>query len=291
MDIIVKPEKDLEEYIKLGIKTFLLPLRDFSVEYSKYYSLAEIKKVREKHPKIELFISINKNIMNEEIDSLKDILIKLDNLNIKGIFFYDSALIRLMKKLKLNISLVWAQTHMVTNYNSCNYYYDNGIEYAMLSKELRLDEVKEIISKARTKSIIELITKPSIAFSKRHLVTNYYTNVNEEAKDEVVVNEKISDTDLIVKENEDGSTFIKNSILNGFTILDELIDTNLSYILIKEDYIDHDLFIKIITNLVYYLNNYKEMNTLEKEKFIKNQEELLGNDTGFFFRKMIYKVK
>lgn len=291
MDIIVKPEKDLEEYIKLGIKTFLLPLRDFSVEYSKYYSLAEIKKVREKYPKIELFISINKNIMNEEIDSLKDILIQLDNLNIKGIFFYDSALIRLMKKLKLNISLVWAQTHMVTNYNSCNYYYDNGVEYAMLSKELRLDEVKEIISKARTKSIIELITKPSIAFSKRHLVTNYYTNINEEAKDEVTINEKISDTDLIVRENSDGSTFIKNSILNGFSILDELMDTNLSYILIKEDYIDHDLFIKIITNLVYYLNNYKEMNTLEKEKFIKNQEELLGNDTGFFFRKMIYKVK
>ena len=229
--------------------------------------------------------------MNEEIDSLKDILIQLDNLNIKGIFFYDSALIRLMKKLKLNICLVWAQTHMVTNYNSCNYYYDNGVEYAMLSKELRLDEVKEIISKARTKSIIELITKPSIAFSKRHLVTNYYTNINEEAKDEVTINEKISDTDLIVRENRDGSTFIKNSILNGFSILDELMDTNLSYILIKEDYIDHDLFIKIITNLVYYLNNYKEMNTLEKEKFIKNQEELLGNDTGFFFRKMIYKVK
>mgnify|MGYP004629118063 FL=1 len=291
MNIIVKPEKDLEEYIKLGINTFLLPLEDFSVEYSKYYSLAEIKKVREKYPKIELFISINKNIMNEEIDSLKDVLIQLDKLNIKGIFFYDSALIRLMKKLKLNVCLVWAQTHMVTNYNSCNYYYDNGVEYAMLSKELRLDEVKEIISKARTKSIIELITKPSIAFSKRHLVTNYYTNVNEEVKDEVVVNEKISDTDLIVKENEDGSTFIKNSILNGFVILDELMDTNLSYILIKEDYIDHDLFIKIITNLVYYLNNYKEMNTLEKEKFIKNQAELLGNDTGFFFRKMIYKVK
>ncbi len=291
MDIIVKPEKDLEEYIKLGIKTFLLPLKDFSVEYSKYYSLDEIKKVREKYPKIELFISINKNIMNEEIDSLRDILIELDNLNIKGIFFYDSALIRLMKKLKLNISLVWAQTHMVTNYNSCNYYYDNGVEYALLSKELRLDEVKEIISKARTKSIIELITKPSIAFSKRHLVTNYYTNINEEVKDEVTINEKISDTDLIVKENKDGSTFIKNSILNGFTILDELMVTDLSYILIKEDYIDHDLFIKIITNLVYYLNNYKEMNTLEKEKFIKNQEELLGNDTGFFFRKMIYKVK
>ena len=291
MNIIVKPEQDLEEYIKLGVNTFLLPLRDFSVEYSKYYSLDEIKKIREKYPKIELFISINKNIMNEEIDSLKDILIQVDKLNIKGIFFYDSALIRLKKKLKLNISLVWAQTHMVTNYNSCNYYYDNGVEYAMLSKELRLDEVKEIISKARTKSIIELITKPSIAFSKRHLVTNYYTNVNEEVKDEVVVNEKISDTDLIVKENEDGSTFIKNSILNGFVILDELMDTNLSYILIKEDYIDHDLFIKIITSLVYYLNNYEGMDTLEKEKFIKNQEELLGNDTGFFFRKMIYKVK
>ena len=44
----------MEEYINLGINTFLLPLKKFSVEYSKYYSLAEIKKVREKHPKIEL---------------------------------------------------------------------------------------------------------------------------------------------------------------------------------------------------------------------------------------------
>ena len=38
---------------------------------------------------------------------------------------------------------------MVTNYNTCNYYYDKGCEYGVVSSEITLDEINEEIRRAR----------------------------------------------------------------------------------------------------------------------------------------------
>ena len=180
MELIIKPEKNIEEYINMGINTFLLPLERYSVEYNKYFSLEEIINIKEKYGDINLFVSLNKNIMNEELNDLKDILKELDNLSIKGIFFYDSAIIKLKKDLNLNLDLVWSQTHMVTNYKTCDYYNSMGVKYALLSKEITKEEIIEIIDKSKISPIVELVSKPSIGFSKRKLVTNYFENYNKE---------------------------------------------------------------------------------------------------------------
>ena len=291
MELIIKPEKNIEEYINMGINTFLLPLEKYSVEYNKYFSLEEIRNIKEKYNNIDLFVSLNKNIMNEELNDLKDILKELDNLSIKGIFFYDSAIIKLKKDLNLNLDLVWSQTHMVTNYKTCDYYNSMGVKYALLSKEITKEEIIEIIDKSKISPIVELISKPSIGFSKRKLVTNYFENYNKEKEQLIEVNEKISDTDIIVSENSDGVVFIKDNILNGCLILDDLLNTNLEYVLLKEDFIDRDLFIKVVKEIKYYINNYSNMNENDKEKFLEIIKELIGENSGFFFQKTIYKVK
>lgn len=291
MELIIKPEKNIEEYINMGINTFLLPLERYSVEYNKYFSLEEIINIKEKYGDIDLFVSLNKNIMNEELNDLKDILKELDNLSIKGIFFYDSAIIKLKKDLNLNLDLVWSQTHMVTNYKTCDYYNSMGVKYALLSKEITKEEIIEIIDKSKISPIVELVSKPSIGFSKRKLVTNYFENYNKEQEQLIEVNEKISDTDIIVSENSDGVVFIKDNILNGCLILDDLLNTNLEYVLLKEDFIDEDLFIKVVKEIKYYINNYSNMNENDKEKFLERIKELIGENSGFFFQKTIYKVK
>lgn len=288
MNIIVKPIKEIKEYIEHGINTFLLPLEDYSVEYDTFYSLDEIKEIIKNNPSINVFVNMNKNIMNEEIESVKEIMKELNSLNISGIFFYDSALIKIKEDLGLNINLVWAQTHMVANYNSCNYYYDKGVKYALLSKEITKDEIIEIINKSKITAIVELFTKPSIAFSKRKLVSHYFENYDMTKNEILSVNEKISNTNLIVKENNDGVVFKKNSILNGFYILDDLIVSGLEYILVNEDFIEHDIFMKIIDNINYYISNY---NNIDKDKFLEEQIKLFGEDSGFFFKKTIYRVK
>ena len=101
MKIIVKPVLDnLDSYIENNIDTFLLPLEEYSVSYIKYYSLDDIKAIRKKYEDINIFVSINKNIFNSEIEPLKKILQELDKLNIEGIFFYDLAILSLKKEKK-----------------------------------------------------------------------------------------------------------------------------------------------------------------------------------------------
>ena len=74
--------------------------------------------------------------------------------------------------------------------------------------------------------------------------------------------------------------------MNGSSILKELIDNDLKYIYLKEDLIDHDIFIEVVKNIKDYIDK-----KLDAEVFIKKQNELIGRNTNFFYRKTIYKVK
>ncbi len=291
MDIIVKPILDnLDSYIKNDINTFLLPLANYSVESTKYYSLDAIKNIKNKYKNINIFISINKNIVNKELSELQEILKEIDKLDIKGIFFYDLAILSYKEKLNLKTDLVWSSTHMVTNYKTCDYYYKKGVKYAHTSKEITKDEIIDIINKSMITPIVELISYPTIAFSKRKLVTNYYKNYNLDIKDNIKVFDDKSRQKFYIYEDKNGTTFILNKLMNGSKILKELLDNNTKYILLKEDLIDHDIFIKCIKNINYYLNNYNKDNN-SYNNFIKKQNELLGRNTNFFYRKTIYKVK
>ena len=56
----------------------------------------------------------------------------------------------------------------------------------------------------------------------------------------------------------------------------------------NEDFIEHDIFMKIIDSINYYISNY---NNIDKDKFLEEQIKLFGEDSGFFFKKTIYRVK
>jgi len=210
---------------------------------------------------------------------------------IKGIFYYDLAILNLKKELGLKTDLVWDSTFMVTNYKTCNYYYKKGVKYALISKEITTGEIIEIIRNTKIVPIVELISYPIVAFSKRSLVTNYYINYKLEKKDDINIIEPKSKQKYYLKENEFGTSFILDKLMNGSKILRELTNTKLDYILLKEDMIKHSIFIECIKNIEYYLKNYKTMDDNDYKNWLHKQNELLGRNTNFFYRKTIYKVK
>lgn len=292
MEMIVKPSKEeLSYYIDREITYFLLPLENFSVESIHYFSIEQIKNIRKKYPKIHLFISMNKNIMNHEIEVLKKNLLEFNRLNIEGVFYYDASIVKLKKELNLSYDLVWDQSHMVTNYKTCNYYYQQGVKYALLSKEITKDEILTIIKKSSIEPIVELLSYPSVAFSKRKLVTNYYDDLGKKKNHTISILEKVSKDQYYVHEDSNGTNFIKKSLVHGSSILEELLQNGLSYILLREDFIEHDFFLKVLDHFSYFIKNYQDMNMNEKKNWIEKQNQLLGQDSGFFFQKTIYKVK
>ena len=164
----------------------ILPLKDYSVESIYYYTLEEIKEIKNNYDG-EIFIKLNKNFQNKDIDKLKEILIELDKLKVTGIFFYDLAVLELKRELDLDVDLVWNQTHMVNNYKTCDYYHSKGVKYALLGKEITLEEIKEIIKQSSITSMVEVVSRPSVAFSKRKLVTNYYNDLGQDVSKELLL--------------------------------------------------------------------------------------------------------
>lgn len=284
MKLLIEPSNKTNIYNEI-VDGIILALQDFSVQSPVYYTLEEIKAIRNINPKLEIYISINKNILNSDIEPLSEILKELDELNIQGIFFYDLAILKLKKNLNLKIELIWNQTHMVNNYKTCNYYQSKGVKYALLSKEITLAEILEIISKSSIEPMVEVVSLPSVAFSKRKLITNYYKDLNKKSKETLDVVEKVTNSTYELTEDSNGTSFFLKQITNGTTIIKDLYKANLKYIIMRGYGIEDKLFSELLTDTKKYLAS-----SCEDDNYLKKYE-ILGQNTNFFFKKTIYQVK
>ena len=259
----------------------ILPLENYSVESTTYFSMSEIKEII-KFNKCEVFVKINKNFMNEEIEDLEKVLVELNSLKISGIFFYDLAVLEIVREKELSLPLIWNQTHMVNNYRTCDYYHSKGVEYALVGKEITLEEIQEIIEKSSMKIMVEVVSKPSVAFSKRKLVTNFYKDLKKELHHQITVTEKVTNDDYQFIENNDGTSIFLDTITNGTGVISSL--KGASYIIMREYGLEKIFKELVIDTKNYLLNECSDISYVEKYKKI-------GDSTNFFFKKTIYKVK
>ena len=265
-----------------SIDGIILPLKGFSVESMNYYTLEEIKDIC-KNESCDVFVKLNKNFMNEDLDALKEVLLELEELKVAGIFFYDLAVLEYKRELNLKVPLIWNQTHMVNNYRTCNYYYSRGVEYALLGKEITLEEILEIASMSKISTMVEVVSKPSVAFSKRKLLTNYFTDANEDIQKELTVKERGTNENYHLYENEDGTSFFLDIITNGTGVIKDLFDGGVDSIIMRGYGIDS--FDELVEDTSKYLKDgCCDSSYIEKYK-------KLGDSTNFFFKKTIYKVK
>ena len=281
MKLLVEPCKKDINYID-KVDGLILAINDYSVESICTFSVDEIIDIK-KNSNCLIFVKINKNLFNEDIESIKDILVKLNENKIDGVFFYDLAILQLKKELNIDIDLIWNQTHMVNNYMTCDYYYSKGVKYALLSKEITLEEIKEIINKSKIDCMVEVVSLPSVAYSKRKLVSNYFKDLNENSINNISVKEKITGDYYNVIEDSNGTSFFLNKIMNGTSIIKDLYNSKCNYIIFREygipDFLD----------LVSDTNEYIENGCID-DTYV-NKYKKLGDSTNFFFKKTIYKVK
>jgi len=284
MEVLVKinNKDNIKEYLEYT-DGFILGLKDFSVDYYEF-DILEIKEIVSLYSNKSFFVAINKNIFNSELSILEKRLNELNSLNIKGILFYDMSVLYLRNKNNLGVDLVWNQTHMVTNYNTCNYYYSKGVKYAFVSGEITLDDILELGSKTNSSLLMQIVGHQVMSHSRRGLLTNYYASKgiknNSFSK---IISER--DEEYIIKENNSGTTFKTTKILNAIPYIEKLKENNISYGVVDEDFIEKDLVIDVL-KLIKEINN-----NFNIEQNIKKSYELIGSYTSFLFKKTIYKVK
>lgn len=288
MELVVIPNsvEEISFYKETGSDIFILGLEDYSINYPNV-SLKELKELSSKY---KIFVSINKNIFNNELVDLKEKLIELSNLPIIGILFYDLGVLNIVRENNIQVDLVWHQTHMVTNYNTCNFYYEKGVKYGFLANEITLEEILEIKKRTDMKLMVECFGYPIMSHSRRMLLTNYFKSIGKEKENRVYHLENMNENYLL-KESKNGASILCGKVINGTIPLFDLVENNIDYVVLDMQEVDNEVGKKVLSTYRNIIKNYNTITENEKNSMINDMNQLIGDNTNFFYKKTIYKVK
>ena len=283
MKLLIMPKSiDQIESLIEDIDGVIVGIKDLSINQPAYFTLDEIKKINEiiKNNGKEIFVSLNKNMFNKDLEILEYTLLQLDNLKLNGILYYDIAIVNFKKNLKLVTPLVWNQEHLTTNYLTSNFWYEYGAKYTMLSSEITLDEINEIALNANAKTMILIFGYLPMFVSRRHLVKNYLDTFK--IKDDSNINyiEKENKTYAIIDSN-DGTIAYSNKCLNG---INETLKLNVDYIVLNSFNINNATFKRVVSM-------YNIVNESNVQEFKEEIDKMLDTDTGFLYKETVYEVK
>lgn len=265
---------------------FIVGMKDFSVNVPISFSIEELKNISKicKDNNKELFVSVNKNIHNSELESLLDVLKELSILDITGIMFYDIAVLNLNNKFKLNLNLVWNQEHLTTNYATCNFWNSYGVNSVYLSSDITLDEIIDIKSNIKMNTFVNVFGYLPMFVSRRHLVKNYLDTFNLTDNSSVYKICKEGKKYTIV-DNNLGSLVYSSNILNGLDEMLILKENNIDYVVLNS----FDVVDSLFTEVVNLFTNVTKDNV---KSYNNKVNEMFDNiDKGFLYKETVYKVK
>lgn len=247
--------------IQTLVDGYIIPIDNLSINYEKTFSIEDINKIKKLNKKT--FISLNKNIHNNELNNLIETLKEIEKQKIDGILFYDIALLNIHKNLKLKTPLIWAQEHLTTNWKTINYWQKEGIKGTYISSELTKQELDEIRENTTCKLFIQVFGYIPMFTSKRHLIDNYQNNFNLKiTKNKNFIQKEEKKYPII--DQKEGTTVYSNYILN-------IIDQNINkydYAVYNSTLIDNDNFIQVLKG-----------------------ESIYPQENGFLYQETYYKVK
>lgn len=256
----------------------IFSLDKYSVNSRYTVSLEELKNIISKLDGKDIFVSLNKNIENSELSDLEKILLELNNLNIKGVLYSDVAFITYKDRLKYD--LVWAQEHLVTNYETINYWNSFGVNYAYLSSDLNINEIEDITKNSKSKLLINLFGYQSMFVSKRHIVNNYLNYFNLKSDSDVYYIKKEGKTYPIIDKN---CTYaFSNNIYNGVR---EYYNIDCEYYVVNGFLINDDNFSKVLSIIGNITLENVEDSALQIDNMFSNI------DTCFLYKNVVSKVK
>lgn len=278
MKILTYPKNIKEiENTKDLVDGFIIGIKGMSINANMYIEDLNILKNIDK----DIFISLNKNMHNGDLEKIKNILIDLNNYNIKGVLYYDVAVLSIYKSLDLNYDLVWAQEHLTTNSNTINYWNKFGVNYTYLSSDITEEEIIEISKNTKSKLIVNLFGYLPMFVSKRHIVKNYLEYFKLKDNSNMNYMTKENKTYPII-DNNIGTSVYSNNILNG---IKTSLNIDVEYIVLNSFNIELSKFIDVI-------KMFKSVNNDNVNEYEEKINNMFNNvDNGFLNTKTIYKVK
>ena len=251
----------LDDYRKVGITTFLLPLKGFCVGY-KDYSLEEINKIEVSNK----YILMNRVLDCDGIDEFKKIIKKIKN--IKGLVFEDVGIYQSVKKLELDLEMILFQNHFNCNVESINFWLDR-VDSVVISNELTLEEIAFITENAKKGVVLHLYGYNQVMYSRRKLLTNFYKEFNLAKVSQNVIEDQSTNIKFRVYENEYGTVMYSDKVFNGRRLLSL---GNVKFYYVNTTLVNHRMLMAFLTKTNKQLADSEDEGFLDKETIYKLKE-------------------
>ena len=250
----------LDKVKELGYTNFLFALKEYSIGYNDF-TIDEIGKIDGNK-----YLLINRILNSTEIRVLENILINLTNIN--GLVFEDLGILEIVKTNHLDLELIYFHNHAGTNYETINFWLNEGIDSVVLSNEITAEEINEIQNNVIKPVSIIVLGHNQIMYSRRTLLTNYakYHGIPNQNRLSLTTNNIHFD----VVESEYGTVFYTKNIYNYFNVLND----NFKYAIVNLTLINNEDSIKVLSDIK---NN-------------KYSFDYLETSDGFLKQKTIFKL-
>ena len=279
MEIIYKTNKKYK-----NAKAFLFGLKGFST-LEEEITLEELSSFSNK----KIFLAIDKNMFNGDLNDLEKVLSSIDDYNISGVLFYDLSVLSIGKRLGVKTPLIWNQNYLVTNYKTCNFYEKEGVKGALIASLITHDEIVNICNNTKFDIFVNGFGYQMMALSKRKLISNYFEYINESNdKDIHYMTEK--DDKYPTMESSIGTKMYTKDVLNSIRYINEFKKAGVKYIILDSFMIDDDTFSKV--SKIYERAVYSDVSDEELISMEEEIKKLISNSSTMFLdKKTVFKVK
>lgn len=213
--------ESLKMAISSGADAIYIGGESFGVNNMKYHFKKEelVEGVAYAHNRNKkVFISISIMPHSEDLNTLKEYLITMKNINIDGIIVSDPGALTIVKEVMPNIDIHMGPQANVTNYHSAGFWYKQGVKRIMATSELSIEEIGKIRAKTPLDLEIETFVHGPICISHsgRRLLSSYLNdkkdiNYNEVSTKRFNLLEEKRENEYYPVYEDDRGTFLFNS--------------------------------------------------------------------------------
>lgn len=278
MKVIVSPANYLNalDLIRINTHYLLIGQEGFSVRKNYDFSNDELEKIINQKQNTKILILVNRTFFEEDIEPLTKYLVELSKLKIDGIVFSDFAVVQICKEHKLNFEFFYNPETLVTNYGQFEFYLKNKINNVFVSRELRINEVKQILDNKQQMNVgMQCSGYSFIMESKWKMIENF----NQEYNLQIPLNKKLylkeetRDFPTIIYQDKYGTYLYTSYCLSIIKQLIEL-STKPDYLFI-DSFLHDEQWVEEMTQLYLEICN-DPSNT---SKYLEMEKEICKNES------------
>lgn len=291
IDFITTPFslEDLKKLKDAGSTSVVIGTPFFSVRNVHDFSIEELPLLKEECDKLGLrmYVLVNRFFVEEELDSLREHLQRLKDLDVDGIYYGDEGVYQEAKVLGIENRLIYNPDTLITNHSDVQYYLDEGISMVTISKEITLDEICTIAKKVQGECEVIIHGRLNMMHSKRNLLSNYFSFLGKETdirnKMDLYLMEEHRDEHMPIVEDETGTHVFTGFTLTSFDEIKDMVNAGIRHFRI--DGIFHDVDYVIEALKLYQSVLHDEVKGREVFEAYKKKYEQDHVTHGFYYTK------